>query len=73
VAWQASETLKYHWIRMDSEAGQLAILEQDKQTSSLKSIPSQGTAVHLYAISPDGKTWHHARLQIPPIVPKAMP
>ncbi len=65
IVWKLSDKFKKCWVRIDSEAGELSILDRKKMTVSVKNIPKQGTKAHIYAISPDGQKWYHAELQIP--------
>lgn len=63
LSWAASGAVGDYWVRMDIDAGSLSI--EEKGIVKAKSVPDTGATVHLYAISPDGKTWFHKELRLP--------
>lgn len=67
IIWSARGKFKDHWVRIDTEGGGL-FLAPNKNVV-LQPTPAGGTTISLYAISPDGKTWHKKQLLIPPVTP----
>ncbi|NLX25920.1 MAG: hypothetical protein GXY61_08185 [Lentisphaerae bacterium] len=62
LSWAATGAVGDYWVRMDIDAGALSI--EEKGIVKAKSVPDAGATVHLYAISPDGKTWFHKELKL---------
>jgi hypothetical protein len=65
INWSATGSLEGHWIRIDTKAGELAIIGEEPGRVALSKIPDEGTTLSCYAISPDGKEWYKTSIQIP--------
>lgn len=76
IDWPDAGKWKDCWLRLDAEAGELNVLADGKGWAlppqkalfqiGLSDCPPEGTTLHLYAISADGKEWHHRSFTIQP-------
>jgi len=60
VSWVADGARKDDWVRIEAEAGDLAIIGPGQVL--VGNIPKAGTVLHCYSISANGKEWYHTSM-----------
>lgn len=62
VTWVADGARKDDWVRIEVEAGDLAIIGPGQVL--VGNIPKAGTVLHCYSISANGKEWYHTSVAL---------